>query len=133
VTVINGGSSPNTDSCDPDSCTNVLIQNCSFSDGDDCIAVKSGRDQDGLRVNIPCVNVVIRNCVFANGHGGVTLGSEESGGETNIFVEDCLFNSPSLQTTLRFKSNTARGGYIANVYMRNCITEAAGTGIEGTQ
>jgi polygalacturonase len=122
VTVLNPDYSPNTDSCDPDSCTGVLIQNCSFSDGDDCIAVKSGRDQDGLRVNIPSRNIIIRGCTFADGHGGVTLGSEESGGETNIFVEDCAFNSPSLQSTLRIKNNTARGGYVSNVYFRNCIT-----------
>jgi polygalacturonase len=122
VTVNNSSSSPNTDSCDPDSCTDVLIKNCSFSDGDDCIAIKSGRDQDGLRVNIPCRNLVIQNCTFADGHGGVTLGSEESGGETNVFTENCYFNySTNLQYAFRFKNNTARGGYIENIYFRNCM------------
>jgi polygalacturonase len=129
VKVVNSGSSPNTDSCDPDSCTDVLVRNCSFSDGDDCIAIKSGRDQDGLRVNVPCQNLVIQNCVFANGHGGVTIGSEESGGVTNVFVENCLFNSASLQTVFRFKNNSARGGYIENFYARNCITKVVLTGI----
>ncbi len=125
VTVNNSSSSPNTDSCDPDSCTDVLIKNCSFSDGDDCIAIKSGRDQDGLRVNIPSRNIVIQNCTFADGHGGVTVGSEESGGVTNVFAENCDFNSTILQTVLRLKTNTARGGYMENIYFRNCMTKIA--------
>ncbi|MGA3162808.1 MAG: glycoside hydrolase family 28 protein [Verrucomicrobiota bacterium] len=133
VTVNNSSTSPNTDSCDPDSCTDVLIKNSSFSDGDDCIAIKSGRDQDGLRVNIPSRNIVIQNCVFADGHGGVTLGSEESGGVTNVFAENCAFNSTSLQYVFRFKNNTARGGYIANIYFRNCMTKTVSkTGIHMT-
>ncbi len=130
VTVNNSSSSPNTDSCDPDSCTDVLIKNCSFSDGDDCIAIKSGRDQDGVRINIPSRNIVIQNCTFANGHGGVTLGSEESGGVTNVFAENCDFNSTILQTVLRLKTNTARGGYMENIYFRNCMTKTVSqTGI----
>jgi len=130
VTVNNtSGTAPNTDSCDPDSCTDVLIKNCSFSDGDDCIAIKSGRDQDGLRVNIPSQNLVIQNCVFANGHGGITCGSEESGGITNVFAENCAFNSVNLQTIFRFKNNSARGGYIENIYFRNCLTKTVITGI----
>ena len=133
VTVNNSSTSPNTDSCDPDSCTDVLIKNCSFSDGDDCIAIKSGRDQDGVRINIPCRNLVIQNCVFANGHGGITQGSEESGGITNVFTENCAFNSSSLQYAFRFKNNTARGGYIANIYFRNCmIKTVSDTGIHMT-
>ncbi len=70
---------PNTDGCDPDSCTDVLIKDCSFSDGDDCIAIKSGRDRDGHRVNIPSRNLVIQNCHFKAGHGGV-LGGQRNGG-----------------------------------------------------
>ena len=133
VTVNNSSSSPNTDSCDPDSCSDVLIRNCSFSDGDDCIAIKSGRDQDGLRVNLPSRNIVIQNCQFQNGHGGVTLGSEESGGVTNVFAENCAFNSASLQYVLRLKNNTARGGYIENIYFRNCMTKTVSkTGIHMT-
>jgi polygalacturonase len=133
VTVNNSSSSPNTDSCDPDSCTDVLIKNCSFSDGDDCIAIKSGRDQDGVRINIPSRNIVIQNCTFADGHGGVTLGSEESGGVTNVFAENCDFNSTNLQTVLRLKTNTARGGYMENIYFRNCMTKVASdTGINMT-
>ena len=131
VTVINTGA--NTDGCDPDSCTDFLIKNCSFSEGDDCIAIKSGRDQDGLRVNLPSRNIVIQNCVFADGHGGITVGSEESGGVTNVFAENCALNSTNLNIAIRLKNNTARGGYIANVYVRNCLIKTVSqTGIHMT-
>ncbi len=126
LTIVNTGA--NTDGCDPDSCTDFLIKNCSFSEGDDCIAIKSGRDYDGLRVNIPSQNLVIQNCVFANGHGGITFGSEESGGITNVFAENCVMNSSGLNIALRFKNNTARGGYIQNIYVRNCICKRAAAG-----
>ena len=123
---------PNTDGCDPDSCANVLIQNCSFSDGDDCIAIKSGRDRDGQRVNVPCQNIVIQNCLFKAGHGGVAIGSETSGGVQNVFAENCRFDSPDLEMAMRFKTNPARGGYIRNVYVRNCVVRQAQVGIDMT-
>jgi polygalacturonase len=131
VTVETSG--PNTDGCDPDSCTDVLIENCVFNNGDDCIAVKSGRDEDGRRVNIPCENVVIRNCSFKKGHGGVTMGSETAGGIRNVFAEDCHFDSPDLNMAMRFKTNPARGGYIENIYLRNCSVQTAKYGIHITK
>jgi polygalacturonase len=123
---------PNTDGCDPDSCTDVLIEDCSFSDGDDCIAVKSGRDEDGRRVNIPCENVVIRNCHFEAGHGGVTMGSETGGGIRNVFAENCNFDSPDLEMAMRFKTNPARGGFIESIYLRNCTVKTAQFGVHMT-
>ncbi|HEU5396623.1 MAG TPA: glycoside hydrolase family 28 protein [Verrucomicrobiae bacterium] len=119
----------NNDGCDPDSCRDVLIENCTFDTGDDCIAVKSGRDHDGRRVNLPCENVVIRNCEFKDGHGGVTMGSETSGGIRNVFAENCRFDSPNLDQALRFKTDSLRGGFIENIYIRNCTVKKARTGI----
>lgn len=110
---------PNTDGCDPESCKNVLIEDCYFNTGDDCIALKSGRNRDGRRVNISCENIVIQNCTMANGHGGVVIGSEISGGAKNIFAENCTMSSPELDRALRIKTNTARGGVIENIYLRN--------------
>ncbi len=109
----------NNDGCDPESCTDVLIENCVFDTGDDCIAIKAGRNGDGRRVNVPTENVVIRNCVMKDGHGGVVLGSECTGGIRNVFVEDCTMDSPSLDRALRFKDNAVRGGILENVFMRN--------------
>jgi polygalacturonase len=110
---------PNSDGCDPESCKNVVIENCSFDTGDDCIAIKSGRNADGRRINVPSENIVIRNCKMRNGHGGVVIGSEISGGARNIFAENCEMSSPDLERGLRFKTNSVRGGTIENVYFRN--------------
>lgn len=122
----------NTDGCDPDSCTDVWIKNCDFSDGDDCIAIKAGRDQDGQKVNIPCQNLVIQGCTFRAGHGGIGIGSETSGGIQNVFGEDCRMDSPDLEMAIRLKTNPARGGYIENVYVRNCTVKLAQIGISMT-
>jgi polygalacturonase len=110
---------PNTDGCDPESCTDVLIENCFFNTGDDCIAIKSGRNEDGRRVNVPSQNIIIRNCQMRDGHGGVTIGSEISGGVRNVFVHDCRMDSPHLDSALRIKNNRMRGGEIERVFVRN--------------
>ncbi|HXC35437.1 MAG TPA: glycoside hydrolase family 28 protein [Candidatus Acidoferrales bacterium] len=123
---------PNTDGCDPDSCADVLIRNCNFSDGDDCISVKSGRDRDGQKVNIPARDIVIQNCHFQAGHGGVALGSETSGGIRDVFAEHCEFDSTNLEMAIRLKTNPARGGYIEDIYIRNCVIKQAQTGIDMT-
>ncbi|HZB43746.1 MAG TPA: glycoside hydrolase family 28 protein [Pyrinomonadaceae bacterium] len=110
---------PNNDGCDPESSRDVLIEDCVFDTGDDCIAIKSGRDDDGRRVNVPSENIIIRNSTMKDGHGGVVIGSEISGGARNVFVEDCKMDSPNLDRALRFKSNAIRGGVVENVFMRN--------------
>lgn len=110
---------PNSDGCDPESCKNVIIEDCFFDTGDDCIAIKSGRNADGRRLNVPAENIVISGCKMRTGHGGVVIGSEISGGARNIFVENCEFNSPKLLRGIRFKTNSIRGGLIENIYYRN--------------
>ncbi len=110
---------PNNDGCDPESCRDVLIEDCHFDTGDDCIAIKSGRNADGRRIAVPTENVVIRNCRMKDGHGGVTIGSEISGGVRNVFVERCEMDSPHLDRALRFKNNAMRGGVLEHVYMRD--------------
>ena len=110
---------PNGDGCDPESCEDVLIEGCTFHTGDDCIALKSGRNGDGLRANVPCRNVIVRKCKMEDGHGGVVIGSEISGGCDNIFAEDCDMDSPNLDRVLRIKTNTCRGGINQNIFMRN--------------
>lgn len=110
---------PNNDGCNPESCRDVLIEGCVFDTGDDCIAIKSGRNADGRRIGVPSENIVIRGCRMKEGHGGVTLGSEISGHVRNVFVEDCEMDSPHLDRALRFKNNALRGGILENVYMRD--------------
>ena len=117
VNIFNRG--PNGDGCDPESCKNVLIENCVFDTGDDCIAIKSGRNNDGRKWNIPSENIIVRGCKMKNGHGGVVIGSEISGGYRNLFVENCEMDSPELDRVIRIKTSTCRGGVIENIFVRN--------------
>ncbi|MCU0457720.1 MAG: glycoside hydrolase family 28 protein [Bacteroidales bacterium] len=117
VTIESAG--PNSDGCDPESCNGVLIENCYFDTGDDCIAIKSGRNNDGRRWSVPSKNIIVRNCRMADGHGGVVIGSEISGGFSNLFVEDCEMDSPELLRVIRIKTSDCRGGVIENVNVRN--------------
>jgi polygalacturonase len=110
---------PNSDGCNPESSKNVIIENCYFDTGDDCIAIKSGRNADGRRIAIPSENIVIRGCKMRSGHGGIVIGSEISGGARNIFAENCEMNSPELERGLRIKTNSMRGGTVENVYVRH--------------
>jgi polygalacturonase len=117
VAVVTHG--PNNDGCDPESCTDVLIDDCRFDTGDDCIAIKSGRNADGRRLASPTENVIVRGCRMQDGHGGVTIGSEISGHVRWVFVEGCTMDSPNLDRALRFKNNALRGGVLEHVYLRN--------------
>jgi polygalacturonase len=110
---------PNNDGCDPESSTDVLIQGCTFDTGDDCIAIKSGRNADGRRVNVPCENLIVDDCNMKDGHGGVSIGSEISGGVRNVFVRNCRMSSPHLERALRIKTNSYRGGVIENISFRD--------------
>jgi polygalacturonase len=109
----------NNDGCNPESCRYVLIEDCRFDTGDDCIAIKSGRNADGRRVNVPSEDILVRNCRMKEGHGGVVVGSEMSGGVRNVYVEDCRMSSPDLWYMLRIKTNSLRGGFVENVHVRN--------------
>jgi polygalacturonase len=110
---------PNNDGCDPDACRDVLIEKCNFSTGDDCIAIKAGRNRDGRRVGVPCENVIVQDCIMKDGHGGVSIGSEVSGGIKNMYIRRCQMSSPHLQRALRIKTNSYRGGEIDNVQFTN--------------
>jgi polygalacturonase len=109
---------PNSDGCDPESCKNVLIEECVFDTGDDCIAIKSGRNADGRRVGVPSENIIVSNCEMKAGHGGVVMGSELSGGIRNVFVENCRMSSPDLERGIRIKTNAMRGGGVQNLNVR---------------
>jgi polygalacturonase len=129
VTVTSHG--PNNDGCDPEYSKNVIIRNCSFNTGDDCIAIKSGRDADGRRVGITTENVYVQNCKMFDGHGGVTIGSEISAGVRNVFVENCKMDSPELDRAIRIKTNTKRGGFVENLYVRNIEIGEVGESVLG--
>ena len=113
------GHGPNNDGCDPESVDHMLIEDCSFDTGDDCIAVNSGRNADGRRLATPSQNILIRNCRMKEGHGGVVVGSQISGGARWVFAENCQMDSPDLWYAIRFKNNALRGGLLENFYYRD--------------
>lgn len=128
VKVISDG--PNTDGCDPDSCENVIIKNCLFETGDDCIAIDSGLNEDGWRVNKPCKNIHINNCIFNKGHGAIAIGSMVSGGIEDVYISNCRINN--CQRGIRVKSIKGRGGYVKNINAENLEINVEKEGIEIT-
>jgi polygalacturonase len=121
----------NNDGVDIDSSTDVLIENCRFNTGDDFVAIKSGRDQDGWRVNKPSKNIVIRNSFSDDCLHGISFGSELSGGIENVFVENLVFKKVR-KYGLQFKSNKDRGGYIKNVVIKGIQIDTTQTCISFT-
>lgn len=113
---------PNSDGFDPESCDTVLVDGCLFNNGDDCIAIKSGKNRDTQYG--PTRNVVIQNCIMNSGHGGVTLGSEMAGGIEHVYAQKIEFRnaywqSNPLGTAIRMKSNMNRGGFLRHFYVRD--------------
>ncbi|TDX09845.1 glycoside hydrolase family 28 protein [Flavobacterium sp. S87F.05.LMB.W.Kidney.N] len=115
ITVRNPWFSQNGDGLDVESCKNVIIENSSFDVGDDAICIKSGKDKDGRDRGVPCENIIVKNNIVYHGHGGVTVGSEMSGGVKNLHVSNCTFMGTDVG--LRFKSTRGRGGIVENIYI----------------
>lgn len=119
ITVKNPWYSQNGDGIDIESCRNVLLYNSSFDVGDDAICIKSGKNEDGRERGMPTENLVIRDCTVYHGHGGVTIGSEMSGGVRNVSVAGCTFMGTDVG--IRFKSNRGRGGLVENIWFKDIM------------
>ena len=112
--------SPNGDGINPDSCKNVLIEYNHLETGDDAVTIKSGLNEDGIKIGIPCENIVVRNFTARDvrtGSGGIVFGSETSGGIRNVYVYDAVFDS--CDRGIRFKTARGRGNVIENIYIEN--------------
>ena len=107
----------NGDGIDPDSSTDCYIFNCTFDTGDDCIAIKSGKNPEGFFIAKPTKNVRITDCDFKKGHG-ISIGSEMSGGVSDVLVQDC--KAGNLLHGMQIKGTKDRGGYVRNVTVANC-------------
>jgi polygalacturonase len=127
----------NNDGVDPEMSENVLIENCTFDQGDDAISVKSGRDMDAWRLAAPCRNVVVRDCTILNGHQLLAVGSELSAGIENVWVDNCHFTGDGngadgwavpIANLLFVKTNERRGGFVRNIHM----SRVSATTIEGS-
>jgi polygalacturonase len=124
----------NNDGIDPEMTKNLLIENCIFDQGDDAISVKSGRDQDGWRLNTSTENIVFRNCSIKDGHQLMAVGSELSGGIKNVYVHDCVIAATekiSLRYVLYIKTNQGRGGFVDSVFIENIKAAETTEGIFG--
>jgi polygalacturonase len=117
ITVKNPWFSQNGDGIDIESCRNSIVYDSNFDVGDDAICIKSGKDADGRKRGKPTENLIIRNCIVYHGHGGVTIGSEMSGGVRNMKVSDCTFIGTDVG--IRFKSNRGRGGVVEDISFDN--------------
>ncbi|AHF15120.1 glycoside hydrolase family 28 protein [Niabella soli] len=124
----------NNDGVDPEMSQNVLIENCVFDQGDDAIAIKSGRNPEGWRLKTPSKNIVIRNCTVKNGHQLVAIGSELSGGIENVFIDHCtVLDGAKLNHLLFIKTNERMGGYVKNIYASNIRSGKIDLGILGIE
>ncbi|KAL2498589.1 Pectin lyase-like superfamily protein [Abeliophyllum distichum] len=122
MTILAPLNAPNTDGIDPDSSTNVCIEDCYIESGDDLVAVKSGWDQYGIATSRPSVNITIRRVSGTTPTcSGVGIGSEMSGGIRNVVVEDLYVRDSA--AGVRIKTDKGRGGYIRNIIMRNLTME----------
>lgn len=110
----------NDDGFNPDSCEDVLIENCVIDTHDDAISIKAGRDQDAWD-RPPSRNLIVRNNILSSGANALCIGSEMSGGVENVFAE----NNTILKggNALKFKCNLDRGGFVRSVFIRNTTVE----------
>jgi polygalacturonase len=121
VTIENPVPSPNTDGINPESCRNVQIMNCRIDVGDDCVTLKSGINEVGRKMGKPDENIMITHCVMLRGHGGVTIGSEMSGGVRNVVVSNCVFQGTDVG--IRVKSQRGRGGMVEGLAVSNVVMQ----------
>ena len=121
ISIINPEHGPNTDGVNPESCRNVRISNCFIDTGDDCITLKSGRDEEGRLKARPTENVTITNCVMYKGHGAVVIGSEMSGGVRNVTASNIV--CVGTDRAVRIKSTRGRGGVVENIRFSNFVVE----------
>ncbi len=119
ITINNDPEGHNTDGINPSSCRNVRISDCFITVGDDCITIKSGRDEDGRNYGRPCENLTITNCVMLAGHGGVVIGSEMSGGVKKVAISNCVFNGTD--AGIRLKASRGRGGVVEEIRVDNIV------------
>jgi len=121
VTISTPVPSPNTDGINPESCRNVQIINCRIDTGDDCVTLKSGINEIGRRMGKPDENITIANCVMMKGHGGVTIGSEMSGGVHNVTVANCVFQGTDIG--IRVKAQRGRGNVVEGLTVANIVMQ----------
>lgn len=126
----------NNDGVDPEMTRNILIEDCIFDQGDDAIAIKSGRNQDAWRLDTPTENLVMRHCTIRRGHQLAAIGSELSGGVRNVYIHDCHFTDNPKHppfNLLFIKTNPRRGGFVENIHFENITAETVKESVLGIE
>ena len=108
----------NGDGWDPDSSTNCAVFGCTFHTGDDSVAIKSGKNPEGNLVARPAEHIWVFDCSCLGGHG-ITVGSEMSGGVSDVDIWDC--DLAQSKYGVEVKGTKKRGGYVRNVHVRDCV------------
>ena len=117
----------NNDGIDIEMSRNVLVENCTFDQGDDGVVIKSGRNRDAWRLHTPTENVLIRNCYVKNAHTVLGVGSEISGGVRNVRMENCRAETP--HRVFYLKTNHRRGGFLENITCENVTCREASASV----
>jgi polygalacturonase len=112
---------------DVDSSTHVRITNSYVSNGDDCIALKSGWDCFGIKMRRPTKDVLIENMTCTRG-GSIAVGSEMSGGVADVLISDALMLNLS-GPVLSYRWTQHRGGFVHNITARNVRVEGKINGV----
>ncbi|KAL9163255.1 hypothetical protein ABFS82_06G028800 [Erythranthe guttata] len=123
LTIIAPTDSPNTVGINPDSCEDTRIVRCYIVSGDDCVAVKSGLDQYGIKYDKPTESLAIRRltCTSPN-NAAIALGSEMSGGIQDVRADGV--HAVNCKAAVRIETAPGRGGYVKEVYFRNVTLDA---------
>ncbi|MDD2764889.1 MAG: glycoside hydrolase family 28 protein [Opitutaceae bacterium] len=124
----------NNDGIDLALSRNIVVEDCTFDQGDDAIALKSGSNQDGWRLHTPTENVVVRRCTIRRGHQLVAIGSDLSGGIRNVYVHDCISSNDTDSAPIYLvfiKTNRGRGGFVENIWMENISAQSTRAGVLG--
>ncbi|XWS48811.1 hypothetical protein CRYUN_Cryun13aG0108600 [Craigia yunnanensis] len=126
VTILAPSDSPNTDGIDPDSSSNVCIEDSFISTGDDLVAVKSGWDEYGIAYVRPSSCITIRRVTGSSPFAGIAVGSETSGGVENVLAENIVLYNTGIGVNV--KTNIGRGGFIKNITVSEVFMENVRTG-----
>jgi polygalacturonase len=129
-----------TDGCDPESCSNVVMKNCTLGADDDCIAIKSGRNPDSRRIHKPSEKIVIMNCQFHGSRGMIACGSEQTEGIQHVYgynlstIDDIpdSRHETGVRNAFYFKTNSKRGGFIRDIHLDTITGKFNGAIVEGT-
>ncbi len=108
----------NGDGWDPDSSTDCVCFNTEFDCGDNCVAIKSGRNPDGNKIGRPTRNVNVFDC-HVTGGGGFAVGSEMSGGVRDVAMWN--IDGEHGFVGFQFKTTRKRGGYIKQVRLYDSV------------